>query len=141
MDAHDFEQMQADYLESQGRDFHLTMQLGQIEEAVRSALQDGATHYYVQNGITVDGACSYRGYYYKLALTPVETHERGDLKSLYELLIAIDGSTYAGHKGGAYTMNGATQVHIAHEGETGDAVIGTYVQDDTLYLLSVPDDI
>lgn len=64
-------------------------------------------------------AHSYRGYYDQLAFEPTRDTTVGAMLREAEF---ANGSTYQGWKGGDYTMGLNTEVHLAHEGATGEEI-------------------
>jgi len=71
----------------------------------------------VPNGF--DGPHSYRGYYDELAFEPCgETTVRAMLAVAQSAI----GASYTGWKGGEFTMNDWTPVHLAFEGDTGQSL-------------------
>lgn len=91
------------------------MNLGELIDALKKADPDL---------IVADGFCaphSYRGYYDHVAFEP-----RRDV-SVRHMLAAAEsavGATYEGWKGGTYTMDRDSVVHIAKEGHTDEAYEG-----------------
>lgn len=75
---------------------------------------------------------SWRGAYYELAFEPAEN------VTVQEMLDAAQsavGATYQGWKGGEYTMDGLSEVHLAYEGEVGEdlgAILLDYMLADTV---------
>jgi hypothetical protein len=61
---------------------------------------------------------SYRGYYDKLAFEPMTT----TIKDMLEAALSANGECYTGYKGGEFTMDGDTEVHIAYEGCCGNPI-------------------
>lgn len=64
-------------------------------------------------------AHSYRGDYSDLGVEPVAGVSVGDM---VETLEAALGCTFEGWKGGSYTMQDYSYVHIAAEGNVGDRI-------------------
>lgn len=60
---------------------------------------------------------SYRGYYEQLAFEPAYSVTIG---SMLDAARSAVGTTYHGYKGGSYTMEEWTSVHLANYGECGD---------------------
>lgn len=60
---------------------------------------------------------SYRGYYEELAFEP---ESRVPIGTLLDTAQSAQGQTYAGWKGGEYTMTLNTPVNISREGRTHD---------------------
>ena len=87
---------------------HLT--LNQIIEKLRTVDPDVV----VRNGF--HNPHSYRGYYDRLCFEPTEFISVRDMLAEAE---EAKGNTYTGWKGGEYTMNGWTLVHLNFEGQSG----------------------
>lgn len=68
---------------------------------------------------------SYRGYYERLALGFDGDHCSKTVtpKQFYEMLTEANGMVYTGWKGGEYTMNLGTWVHVANPGNISDTII------------------
>jgi hypothetical protein len=70
---------------------------------------------------------SYRGYYDQIAFAPDGGSESA--KDLAARVADSVGATFTGWKGGEFTMDENTPVWIAHEGSSGDALIGLLLVD------------
>jgi len=68
---------------------------------------------------------SYRGYYDQLAFEPKDNVKISEM--LADSRKALN-YTYEGWKGGMYTMHDTTDVWLAEEGETGDALSGLLLE-------------
>lgn len=60
---------------------------------------------------------SYRGYYDELAF---ETQPFGTVREMLDIARSAVGETYTGWKGGEYTMDEYTPVHLATIGDCGE---------------------
>lgn len=77
---------------------------------------------------SIGGACSYRGYYERLALEP--TNGSATAADVIAILDAADGATYEGYKGGSYRMDSSTFLHVAGYGDCGPYVASLRVESD-----------
>ena len=62
---------------------------------------------------------SYRGFYEQLAFEPLPNTTVGAMLACAREAL---GKTYEGYKGGMYTMEGYTDVHLAEYGTTGEEI-------------------
>ena len=76
--------------------------------------------------------CSYRGYYDRLCIMPVEGHDGPTAGALSAALREAMGQVFVGWKGGEYVYHADTLVHCAREGSTGPEVVGVTSEYDYL---------
>ena len=62
---------------------------------------------------------SYRGYYEQLGFEPLENTTVG---AMLECARSALGQTFEGYKGGSYTMERWTEVHLSEYGTTGEEI-------------------
>lgn len=80
--------------------------------------------------LSPDGVDSYRGNYHDLAIEPVNTSYARTVADLLGCLIAADGQTYEGYKGGDYLMHRQTAVAVSQYSLCSqDYVTGVEVRD------------
>ena len=94
-----------------------------ILEDLISALADLPFDKVVEDGF--GEPMSWRGSYDELAFEPVEETTIGEM---YKHAVSADGGVYEGYKGGAYQMNGYTDVHLAHYGECGEPITSAHIK-------------
>lgn len=68
-------------------------------------------------GFVPDGIDSYRGYYEQLAIGYKPGKEKVSIADLIKLCEDANGETFAGWKGGEYTMDDDTPVWVANRGK------------------------
>lgn len=90
------------------------LNLGEITDAL-TALPPTMRVFVMMNGLpfSPDGVDSYRGNYYDLAIEPVNTSYERTVGDLLGCLVAADGQTYEGYKGGEYLMHRETSVAVS----------------------------
>lgn len=98
-----------------------TTTLGALIDALK---RRDATHsvYFDFAGFVPAGIDSYRGYYDHLAIGFASAFAK-PVTALLGDLLACDGQTFEGYKGGRYRMNLDTPIWVANRGETGSTAI------------------
>lgn len=76
-----------------------------------------------------DEAMSYRGYYSELGLNPCGQAKASEMLKVLESAV---GETFAGYKGGEYTMNDSTECYLASYGSCGDQIVGIQYNDSSI---------
>jgi|SRR3984957_9010364 len=115
------------------------MNLGELIDAL-----DGCGAQWVQLAIPTPSyparVSSYRGYYEDLAIEYDEDsdHRKMSVGEFLRMLRAAIGYTFAGYKGGNYTMSRESNVWVANWGNApGTRVVGVVVDDDIAYLVMI----
>lgn len=96
------------------------MNLGELISKLEKIPQD--TH--IEYGF--GSPMSWRGSYYELAFEPVKNTTIRDM--LFYAKDAI-GNTYSGYKGGDFTMDEQSEVHIAFYGSTGEPITSAHIRE------------
>lgn len=121
------------------------MNLGELIDAVEPYKDVEGWVMFDFGSASPDGIDSYRGYYDRLALG--FSGERSDImtpKDFYILLTSAVNKTFTGYKGGKYTMDRDTPVHVANYGETSSTeIVRVHAEKDDrlawIYLITVSD--
>lgn len=125
----------AEAIETIRRSASAWMTLGTLRDAL--AQHDPALPVVDEQGRGLGYPHSYRGYYDHLALEPRDARTVGDLN---DDLNYSEGTAFAGHKGGEYTMAADSPVWVAHEGEAdGGPICGVTVLDGHVVVVADPD--
>lgn len=88
--------------------------LGEITDAL-AALPPAMRVFVIMDGqlLSPDGVDSYRGSYDHLAIEPVNTSYERTVSDLSGCLIAADGQTHGGYKGGEFLMHREVPVAVS----------------------------
>lgn len=105
--------------------------LGELTDAL-AALPPTMRAFVMTRGelMSPDGVDSYRGSYDHLAIEPVNTSCERTVADLHGCLVAADGQTYGGYKGGEYLMHREVPVAVSQYSRcSGDYVTGVEVRE------------